>query len=51
MGKLLADLERQIPNVRQVMLAALKNVRPTHLLDREVAETWSERAAGYPPRR
>lgn len=50
-GKLLADLERQISKVRRVMLAALKNVRPTHLLDREVAEAWTARAAGYPPRR
>lgn len=50
-GELLERLERQIPNVRQVMLAALKNVRPSHLLDREVAAAWDERAAQHPPRR
>ena len=33
MGELLTTLERDIPNVREVMLASLKNVRPTHLLD------------------
>jgi tRNA 2-thiocytidine biosynthesis protein TtcA len=50
-ARLLADLERTIPDLRQVMLAALKNVRPTHLLDTAVAEAWEARAAHYPPRR
>lgn len=36
MKKLLSELESEIPNVRQVMLAAIKNVRPTHLLDPEL---------------
>jgi tRNA 2-thiocytidine biosynthesis protein TtcA len=49
--RLLADLERRIPNVRQVMLAALGNVRPTHLLDREVAAAWVARADEFAPRR
>jgi tRNA 2-thiocytidine biosynthesis protein TtcA len=49
--KLLADLEREIPDLRQVMLAALGNVRPSHLLDREVAEAWLEAAGRYPERR
>lgn len=48
---LLAELQRRIPDVRQVMLAAIKNVRPTHLLDREVAEAWSRAAKDYPERR
>ena len=43
MTRLLADLERDNPNVRAVMLNALRNVRPTHLLDREVARAWAER--------
>jgi tRNA 2-thiocytidine biosynthesis protein TtcA len=48
---LLGDLERRIPNVRSVMIAALKNVRPSHLLDRQVAEAWNEQASSYPERR
>lgn len=40
---LLSQLETTIPDVRQVMLHALKNVRPTHLLDQNVAAAWSER--------
>ena len=48
---LLTDLERQIPNVRSVMMAALGNVRPSHLLDREVAEAWEKEAGNYPERR
>ena len=49
-GRLLKDLEREIPNLRQVMLAAVKNVRPSHLLDAEVAEAWSSCAENYAPR-
>src|SRR5262245_8167200 len=48
---LLTELERQIPNVRSVMMAALGNVRPSHLLDREVAEAWEHEAGNYEPRR
>ena len=48
---LLATLETTIPNVRAVMAAALANVRPSHLLDREVAEAWEAAAARYPARR
>ncbi len=50
-ARLLSELERSIPNLRQVMLAAVKNVRPSHLLDEEVAEAWSARSQAYEPRR
>ena len=43
MTRLLADLERDHPHVRAIMLNALRNVRPTHLLDRDVARAWAER--------
>ncbi|MBJ6759579.1 tRNA 2-thiocytidine(32) synthetase TtcA [Myxococcaceae bacterium JPH2] len=33
MQKLVEDLGREIPNVRQSLLNAMSNVRPTHLLD------------------
>jgi len=50
-ARLIASLEERIPNVRQSLLGALKNVRPTHLLDREVAEAWLREAPKYRPRR
>ncbi len=36
MGRMLDDLERQRPGTKAVMLAALQNVRPSHLLDRDL---------------
>lgn len=36
MSDLLTELEQKIPDVRQVMLHALKNVVPTHLLDKNI---------------
>ncbi|MGA2450193.1 MAG: tRNA 2-thiocytidine(32) synthetase TtcA [Polyangiaceae bacterium] len=38
-GKLLDDLERARPGTKQVMLAALGNVRPSHLLDKSLWQT------------
>jgi tRNA 2-thiocytidine biosynthesis protein TtcA len=36
MNRLLGELERDHPQLRNVMLGALRNVRPSHLLDREL---------------
>ena len=33
------------------MMAALGNVRPSHLLDREVAEAWDKESSNFPERR
>ncbi len=49
MTALLNDMEKNNPNVRAVMLNALRNVRPTHLLDLEVQQAWSERAPEIRP--
>ena len=49
MTQLLADLEKQNPHVRNIMLNALRNVRPTHLLDRDVQRAWAERSPDVRP--
>ncbi|MEE2645452.1 MAG: tRNA 2-thiocytidine(32) synthetase TtcA [Myxococcota bacterium] len=38
MKQLLSTLESEIPDLRDVMLASLRNVNPTHLLDRELLD-------------
>ena len=50
-ARLLETIELENPEARSVMLSALKNVRPTHLLDPEVAQAWESAAARYAPRR
>ena len=49
MTALLAQLEQDNPHLRAVMFNALKNIRPTHLLDRDVARAWAERAPDIRP--
>jgi tRNA 2-thiocytidine biosynthesis protein TtcA len=49
MTALIAQLEQEHPHVRAVMANALRNVRPTHLLDRDVMRAWAERAEDVRP--
>ena len=49
MTRMLAELERDHPHVRSIMANALRNVRPSHLLDRDVARAWAERAPDIRP--
>lgn len=46
---MVSELEREQPNLRAVMLNALQNVRPSHLLDVDVAEAWSGRGEHIRP--
>jgi tRNA 2-thiocytidine biosynthesis protein TtcA len=50
MTALLDELSRESPNLRAVMANALANVRPTHLLDRELLEAWATRPASVRPK-
>ncbi len=43
MTQLLEQLAQDNPNVKSVMMSALSNVRPTHLLDADVLEAWTQR--------
>jgi len=50
MTALLEKLEQDNPHLRAIMLNALRNVRPTHLLDPEVVESWDARPPHIPPK-
>ena len=50
MSELLTTLEKTIPDVRAVMHHAISNVRPSHLLDVDVAATWAARPAEIQPK-
>jgi len=50
MAELLNQLEQQSPHLRAVMANALANVRPTHLLDRDLLRCWNERPASIQPK-
>jgi len=50
MTELLNQLERESPHLRSVMANALRNVRPTHLLDRDLARAWAERPEDVRPK-
>lgn len=48
MRSLIDAMEADNPHVRAVMLNALRNVHPSHLLDRALARVWLERAEPEP---
>jgi tRNA 2-thiocytidine biosynthesis protein TtcA len=50
MTELMDQLERESPHLRAVMANALRNVRPTHLLDRELLKAWAERPEDVRPK-
>lgn len=50
MTALLDELERESPHLRSVMARALANVRPTHLLDRELQAAWAARPPELRPK-
>jgi tRNA 2-thiocytidine biosynthesis protein TtcA len=49
MTALIGELEKTNPHVRSIMANALRNVRPTHLLDRDVQRAWAERSPEIRP--
>jgi tRNA 2-thiocytidine biosynthesis protein TtcA len=48
MRELIDTMEADNPHVRAVMLNALRNVHPSHLLDRDVAKVWLARPKNEP---
>ena len=49
MKEMLNDLENLNPNIKSVMRNAIKNVRPSHLLDKEVMSVWETRPESLRP--
>ena len=49
MQKLVEELGRDIPNVRQSVLSAMSNVRPSHLMDRELFDFSALASEGASP--
>jgi tRNA 2-thiocytidine biosynthesis protein TtcA len=50
MTELLDELSRESPHLRAVMAQALANVRPTHLLDRDLLQAWAARPHDVRPK-
>nr|WP_255408429.1 tRNA 2-thiocytidine(32) synthetase TtcA [Archangium sp. Cb G35] len=48
MQKLMEELGKEIPNVRQSVLSAMSNVRPSHLMDKSVFDFSSLASEGTP---
>lgn len=49
MTALLGELERSNPNIKSIMMAALANVAPTHLLDPDLVRAWHARPSEVRP--
>ena len=50
MKAMLSAMEEKHPDIRNVMLQSLRNVRPTHLLDQDVLAAWDARPAEIRPK-
>jgi hypothetical protein len=48
MTTLLAQLEKDKPDIKSVMMHALSNISPTHLFDRDLQRAWEERGPSIP---
>jgi tRNA 2-thiocytidine biosynthesis protein TtcA len=49
MKRLISELEKEIPHIRQSLLRSLSNVQPRHLLDRRLSNASSVQADDAPP--